>query len=165
MAEARQVQGELVLLVLSGDMEKGLAACNLALAALAAERPVTLFFSFWGLNFLKRKERKHCVGGPLLSRLLGWINRDHAASQRLGRFHLGGAGRWALLRLMRRHRIPPFRESLEMAHRMGARVIACSTTLGLMGLSRDDLISEVDEVAGAMAFLDRARGGQAICIS
>jgi peroxiredoxin family protein len=163
MAEAQQVQGELVLLVLSGDMEKGLAACNLAIAALAADRPVTLFFSFWGLNFLK--ERKGRAGGPLLSRLFGWINRDHAASQRLGRFHLGGAGRWALLRLMRRHRIPPFRESLEMAHRMGARVIACSTTLGLMGLSRDDLIPEVDEIAGAMSFLDRARGGQAICIS
>ncbi|MGA9751597.1 MAG: DsrE/DsrF/DrsH-like family protein [Acidobacteriota bacterium] len=163
MAEARQVQGELVLLVLSGDMEKGLAACNLAIAALAADRPVTLFFSFWGLNFLK--ERKGRADGTPLSRLFGWINRDHAASQRLGRFHLGGAGRWALLRLMRRHRIPPFRESLEMAHQMGARVIACSATLSLMGLGRDDLIPEVDEIAGAMAFLDRARGGQAICIS
>ncbi len=163
MAEARQAQGELVLLVLSGDMEKGLAACNLAIAALAADRPVSLFFSFWGLNFLK--ERKRRAGGPLLSRLFGWINRDHAASQRLGRFHLAGAGRWALLRLMRRHRVPSFRESLEMAHQMGARVIACSTTLGLMGLSRDDLVPEVDEIAGAMAFLDRARGGQALCIS
>ena len=163
MAEVRQVQGELVLLVLSGDMEKGLAACNLAIAALAADRPVSLFFSFWGLNFLK--ERKRHAGGALLTRLFGWINRDHAASQRLGRFHLGGAGRWALLRLMRRRRVPSFRESLAMAHQMGARVIACSTTLGLMGLSREDLVPEVDEIAGAMAFLDRARGGQALCIS
>ncbi len=163
MAEAQQIQGELVLLVLSGDMEKGLAACNLALAALAAGRPVTLFFSFWGLNFIKAKSPR--PGGALLSRLFGWINRDHAERQRLGRFHLGGAGRWALLRLMRRHRLPSFRESLGMAHQMGARVIACSTTLGLMGLNRDDLIPEVDEIAGAMAFLERARAGQALCIS
>lgn len=48
----------LTLLILSGDLEKGLAACNLALATLAGNRRVTLFFSFWGLNFLKRPGAK-----------------------------------------------------------------------------------------------------------
>jgi peroxiredoxin family protein len=48
---------------------------------------------------------------------------------------------------------------------MGARVVACSATLGLMGYARESLISEVDEIAGAAAFLEAAAGGQVITLS
>jgi len=153
----------LTLLVLSGDLEKGLAACNLALAALAGKRHVTLFFSFWGLNFLKKPGAKGA--GPLLARLLGFFNHDHAGSQRLGRFHGMGAGRWALLRLMGRYDILPVHEGLAMAHQMGARIVACSNTLHLMGLNRESLIGEVDEIAGALTFLDAADEGTVVTLS
>ena len=153
----------LVLLVLSGDMEKGLAACNLALAARAGGRQVTLFFSFWGLNFLKRSGARS--RGPLLGRLFGWINGDDAARQRLGRFQFLGAGRWALLRLMRRYNVLPVHEGLRTAHQMGARILACSNSLQLMGLEREDLIPEVDDIAGAVAFLDAAEEGTDVTLS
>ena len=153
----------LVLLVLSGDMEKGLAACNLALAALASGREVTLFFSFWGLNFLKSPGAR--AKGPLLSRLFGLVNGDHASRQRLGRFQLFGAGRWALLRLLGRYDLLPVREGLATAHRMGARLLACSNTLQLVGLQREDLIPEVDDLAGALGFLDVADEGTVVTLS
>lgn len=153
----------LTLLVLSGDMEKGLAACNLALAALAGGRTVTLFFSFWGLNFLKRPGTM--AHGPALGRILGTLNADHAGRQRLGRFHLLGAGRWALLRLMGRYNLLPVHKSLAMAHQMGARILACSNTLQLMGLERMDLIPEVDDIAGALTFLDAADEGTVVTLS
>lgn len=152
----------LTLLVLSGDLEKGLAACNLSLAALAGGRRVTLYFSFWGLNFLRRPGAK--ARGPLLGRLFAKINSDDAATQRLGRFHLLGAGRWALLRLMGRYNLLPVREGLVMAHQMGARILACSNTLQLMGLDREDLIPEVDDIAGALAFLDAAGEGTVVTL-
>jgi peroxiredoxin family protein len=151
------------LLILSGDLEKGMAVCNLALAALAGQRRVTLFFSFWGLNFLKKPGANGT--GPLLSRLLGFLNHDHAGSQRLGRFHGMGAGRWAMLRLMGRYNILPVNQGLAMAHQMGARVVACSNTLQLMGLQRDDLIPEVDEIAGALTFLGAADEGTVVTLS
>jgi len=153
----------LTMLILSGDLEKGLAACNLALAALASERRVTLFFSFWGLNFLKKPDAKGA--GSLLARLVGLLNRDHAESQRLGRFHGMGAGRRAMLRLMGRHHILPVHQGLAMAHQMGARVVACSNTLQIMGLQRDDLIPEVDEISGALTFLDAADEGTVVTLS
>ena len=153
----------LTLLVLSGDMEKGLAACNLALAALAGGRRVTFFFSFWGLNFVKRPGAR--ARGHLLARCLGLVNRDNAERQKLGRFHLLGAGRWALLRLMGRYNLLPVRQCLSSAHQMGARLLACSNTLQLMGLDRDDLIPEVDDVAGAMTFLDAAGEGIVITLA
>ena len=153
----------LTLLVLSGDMEKGLAACNLALAALAGERRVTLFFSFWGLNFIRRPGAR--TKGPILARCLGLMNRDDASRQRLGRFHFLGAGRWAFLRLMGRYDLLPMREGLSAAHQMGARLLACSNTLQLMGLEKGDLIPEVDDVAGAMTFLDSADEGIVVTLS
>lgn len=152
----------LVLLVLSGDREKALAAANLALAARAAGRPVTLFFTFWGLNLVKRERVR--PRGPLLVRLFALLNRDHAGRQRLGRFHLAGLGAWALGRIAARKGIPPFDQSLRMAHGLGARIVACSTTLELLGLSREDLLPEVDDVAGAAAFLEEARSGQIVTL-
>lgn len=153
----------LTVLVLSGDMEKGMAACNLALSALAGGRQATLFFSFWGLNFLKRS------GGRGRGTFLAWafsvLNHDHAGRQRLGRFNVGGAGRWAMNRLMGRRRILPFRESLIQAHQMGAHIVACSQSLELMGLDRKDLIPEVDDIAGAMTFLDAASEGIVVTLS
>ncbi len=155
--------GRLTVLILSGDMEKGMAACNLALSALAGGRQATLFFSFWGLSFLK-----HSGGhgrGTFLARAFSALNHDHAERQRLGRFNLGGAGRWAMSRLMWRRRIPSVLESLVQAHHMGAHIIACSNTLELMGLDRKDLIPEVDDIAGAMTFLDAASEGVVVTIS
>lgn len=153
----------LSILVLSGDLEKGLAACNLALAGVASGGRVTVFFSFWGLNLLKR--RKAAVKGSLLTRFFGRLNRDNADRQRLGRFNMLGIGRRALLRLMRRQGMASFRESLASAHTLGVKIIACSTTMGLMGLDRDALLDEVDEVAGAMTFLGESVDGQSLCIS
>ena len=153
----------LTLLVLSGDMEKGLAACNLALAALAGGRPVTIFFSFWGLNLVRRPEAK--ARGSLLQSIMGTLNRDHAGRQRLGRFNLLGAGRWAMTRLMRRKGVPALQESLALAHQMGARLVACSATLELMGYTRESLLPEVDEVAGAAAFLSDAGAGTVITLA
>jgi len=152
----------LVLLVLSGDLEKGLAACNLALAAASSGRPVWLFFTFWGLNFLKRPEAR--PGGSLLVRLLGGVNRDHSGRQRLGRFHLAGLGPWALGRILGRRGLPTVQEGLRAARGLGARVVACSATLELLGLDRAALIPEVDEVAGAAAALDAGLGGQILTL-
>lgn len=153
----------LTLLVLSGDMEKGLAACNIALAALASGSRVTLFFTFWGLNLLRKPGSR--ASGGLMARLLSLVNRDHAERQRLGRMNLFGAGRWAMSRLMKSKGLTPFRESLALAHRMGAQIVACSNTLELMGFARESLIPEVDDIAGATMFLDTASEGQVITLS
>lgn len=158
-----EARSRLTLLVLSGDMEKGAAACNLALASLASGGEVTLFFSFWGINFLKRPGVPSA--GGFLARGLAGLNRDNASVQRLGRFHLMGAGRWALSRLMRSRRVPSVHEGLVLAHGMGARFIACSTTLESMGLARESLIPEVDDVAGAAAFLEAAKDTTVITLS
>lgn len=152
----------LCVLVLGGEMEKGLAAMNLALAAAATGAPVTLFFSFWGLNFVRRAG---AGGGGFLQRAMGWMNRDSADRQRMGRFHLMGFGRWAMRRLMRAKGMPEFRESLAMAKGMGVRVVACSTSLEVMGLRREDLVDEVDEVAGAAAFLEAAGGASVVTLT
>lgn len=162
-ASRRETTPGLTLLVLSGDMEKGLAACNLALAALASGTHVTIFFTFWGLNLIKKPGARS--RGSFLARLMALFNRDHAERQRLGRMNMLGLSRLAMTKLMKSKGLPSFHEGLRLAHSMGARVVACSTTLELMGFSRESLIPEVDDVAGATTFLDAARGATVITMS
>jgi peroxiredoxin family protein len=161
--ERNDHQQRLTLLVLSGDMEKGLAACNLSLSGLAAGKQVTLFFSFWGLNLLKKQHTRS--RGPLFARLLSLVNRDNSRKQRMGRYQMLGGGPWALSRLMRARGLPGVLEGLTMIHEMGARILACSNTLELLGYDRESLIAEVDDVVGAATFLDRASEGQVITLS
>jgi peroxiredoxin family protein len=144
-------------------MEKGLAASNLALAALASGARVTIFFTFWGLNLVKKPGAR--VNGGLLARLMAAVGRDHSGRQRLGRMNMLGMGRIAMAKLMRSKGLPSSRDGLVLAHQMGARIVACTTTLELMGLSRESLIPEVDDVAGAATFLQAARGATVVTLS
>jgi peroxiredoxin family protein len=66
---------------------------------------------------------------------------------------------------MGRYDVLPVREGLQAAHQMGARVLACSNTLQLMGLQREDLIHEVDDIAGALGFLAAADEGTVVTLS
>ena len=66
---------------------------------------------------------------------------------------------------MGRYDLLPVHEGLSTAHQMGARLLACSNTLQLMGLDRGNLIPEVDDVAGATTFLDAADEGTVITLS
>jgi peroxiredoxin family protein len=68
-------------------------------------------------------------------------------------------------RLMRTRGLPSLHEGLKTAHGMGARVVACSQSLELLGLARESLIAEVDDVAGAAAFLESASSGTVITLS
>jgi len=93
------------------------------------------------------------------------LNRDHSGRQRLGRMNRLGMGRLAMAKLMKSKGLPSSHDGLLLAHKMGARIVACSTTLELMGFSRESLIPEVDDVAGAATFLESAQGGTVITLS
>jgi peroxiredoxin family protein len=146
------------IVVLSGDMDRVMAAFIIATGAAAMGMKVTMFFTFWGLNAIRRKG---AVGGAKdwLRRLFGFLNRGGAETLPLSRFHFGGLGTRMMKRVMRTNRMPDIPELLETARDMGVKLIACTTTLGLMGISKDTLIEGVDELAGVTTYLAEARQG------
>jgi len=149
---------KLTIAVLSGDLERALAAFMLAVTGASMGMEVSLFFTFWGLNIVKRNEGSIQSKG-LMRKMLNIMNRGGAKRLKLSRFNMLGLGTWMMKRLMKDTNMPSIDEYITMAKEMGVNIIACTTTCGVMGIAaeQDSFRSEVTNLAGAAYFLGEAR--------
>jgi peroxiredoxin family protein len=143
------------IVVFSGELDRALAAFNIANAAASMDLPVTMFFTFWGLNVIKKEEGKVGSGG-WMKRMMNVLNRGGAKRLKLSRMNMGGMGTAMMKKLMAGHNIPSLREMIEMASGLGVRMVACTTSMALMGLSEEDFIPEVREFVGAATYVGDA---------
>jgi peroxiredoxin family protein len=74
----------------------------------------------------------------------------------LSRLNMLGMGPFMMKKLMKQYKMPDVREMISLAKRNGIKLIACTTTMELMGISKDQLIEEVDRVAGVATYLSEA---------
>ncbi|MDY6907724.1 MAG: DsrE/DsrF/DrsH-like family protein [Chloroflexota bacterium] len=158
MAEKERV----TLVVFSGELDKALAAFNIAIGAASMGMEVSMFFTFWGLNIIK-KEKGPIHSRGVMRRMLNLMNRGGANRLHLSRFHMWGVGTWMMKRLMRDVNFPQVGELIAMARELGVRFIVCTTSIGIMGLDKEAFIPEVDSWAGVATFLAEAREG-GICL-
>ena len=122
------------IIVHSGDLDKVMSAFIVGNGFLSVGMPVTLFFTFWGLDALKK-------GGLDSAKLPGVMS--------LGTGMMKGRIKDA--------KVPTLTELLQMSKEMdNLKIYACSTTMELMKVKEEDLIPEVDDIVGAAAFLDIA---------
>lgn len=150
---------KLTLVVFSGDLDKALAAFILATTAASMDMEVTMFFTFWGLNIIKKNE------GPIKSKgimrkMFNIVNRGGTKRLTLSKFHMFGIGEWMIKKLMKEIKHPTLDELIKMSHDTGVKMIACTTSCGLMGVPEDSFRSEVESLAGAAYFLDEARNSK-----
>ena len=150
---------KVTIVVFSGDMDKALAALNIAIGAASAGMEVSMFFTFWGLNIIKRNEGSIKSKG-IMRKMLNFMNRGGSKRLPLSKFHMLGLGKWMMKRLMKDSRSPSVEELLALAKEMGVKLIACTTTMGMMGISRDAFIPEVDSFAGVATYLAEAKEGK-----
>jgi peroxiredoxin family protein len=159
LAELQEIKPEKVTIVLlSGDMDRAMAAFIIATGAAAMGMQVTMFFTFWGLNAI-RKPGAATAAKDWLRRMFGLLNKGGAENMPLSRFHFAGLGTTMMKRVMREHRMPGIPELLETAQDLGVRFIACTTTMGLMGITKDTLVDGVDQLAGVTTYLAEAKEG------
>ncbi len=147
---------KLTIVVFSGELDRVLSAFILATTGASMGMDVSMFFTFWGLNVIKKNEGSIKSKG-LMRKMLNFMNRGGSKRLRLSRFNMFGLGTWMIKRLMKDINHPSLDELMTMAHEMGVKFVACTTTLGLMGLSEDSFRSEVTSLAGAAYFLGEAR--------
>ncbi|WP_287152461.1 DsrE/DsrF/DrsH-like family protein [Candidatus Solincola tengchongensis] len=152
---AQERRDSATIVVFSGELDRALAAFNIATTAASMGMEVTMFFTFWGLNVVRR-ERGGGGRKTALQRMLGLMNRGGTRRLRLSRLNMMGGGRAAMKRLMRQFRMPSLEEMIAMARDLGVRFIACTTSMALMGLTEDDFIPEVEDFAGAATYVERA---------
>ena len=149
---------KLTIAILSGDLERALAAFMLAITGASMGMEVSMFFTFWGLNIIKRNEGSIKSRG-IMRKMLNLINRGGSKRLKLSKLNMFGLGTWMMKRLMKDTNMPSIDEYIVMVHQMGVKLIACTTTCGVMGLppEKDTFRSEVDSLAGAAYFLGEAR--------
>ena len=146
---------KVTLVVFSGELDKALAAFNIAIGAASAGMEVSMFFTFWGLNVIKRSEGRIRSQG-IMRRMLNRMNRGGPKRLRLSKFHMMGMGTWMMKRLMKDVKFPQIEELMAMAKEMGVKFIACTTSMGIMGIGKEAFIPEVDSFAGVATYLAEA---------
>jgi peroxiredoxin family protein len=117
---------------------------------------VTMFFTFWGLNVIKRNEGGIKSRG-LMRRMLNTMNRGGARRLKLSRFNLLGLGTWMMKKLMKQSNYPSIDEFITMAKEMGIKMVPCSTSCNILGLPDDAFTDGIMSQAGAAYFLAQAR--------
>ncbi len=146
------------IVVFSGDMDKVLAAFILATTAAAMGMDVKMFFTFWGLNVLRKK--KFMTGKNLLQKLMSLLNRGGADRLPLSKFNMLGMGPAMMNIMMKQAKVPSISEFVKIAKSLGVKMVACTTTFSFMGFKKEDFIEELDDFAGAAAYIGGALEGK-----
>lgn len=145
---------EKTFVVFSGDLDKTIAALIMANGSAAMGRPVTVFFTFWGLNVLRRPERVH-VKKDLIGRMFGAMMPRGTKKLGLSRMNMGGAGALMIRAVMKKNGIESVEELLQDAVDHGVRLVACQMSMDIMGIKQEELIDGV-ELGGVATMLGSA---------
>ncbi len=144
------------MVVFSGDLDKVLAAFVIANGAVSMGSEVVMFFTFWGINALRRGGPQ-APGKTLLDRMFGWMMPKGAAALRLSQMHMGGIGTALMRRVMRAKQVDSLPGMIAQAQAAGVKLVVCSMSMDVMGLKWEELIDGL-EIGGVAAFLDESAG-------
>jgi len=142
------------IIVFSNDLDRVLASFVIANGAAAMGQKVTMFFTFWGLNVLRRPDPPR-VSKRLLDRMFGWMMPRGPARLTLSKMHMGGLGTALMKHVMRSKAVPSLPDLMAQARAAGVRMVACSMSMEVMGIGLEELVDNV-EVGGVAAFLASA---------
>lgn len=146
-------ENKATIIVFSGDMDKVFAAFLIATGAAAAGMDTTLFFTFWGLKAI---QKGNFTGKGFMARMLGLLSRGGINRIGPSKFNFGGMGRWMFKKMMADKGITPLDELLQTAIDLGVHILACNMSMGVMEITREDLIDEVEDVVGVAKFVKEA---------
>lgn len=142
------------IVLFSGDLDKTIAALIIANGALAMGRKVTIFFTFWGLNALRKSGKVKAEKTKLQSMFASMMPRG-TTKMGLSRMNFLGIGPKLIRKIMKDNSVESLEILLEQAKENGVRLIACNMSMDLMGISEKELISGV-ELGGVASYLGAA---------
>ncbi|MFT3950523.1 MAG: DsrE/DsrF/DrsH-like family protein [Oscillospiraceae bacterium] len=142
------------IIVFSGDLDKAIASFIIANAAAAMGRKVSMFFTFWGLNILRRAEKVR-VRKNFISKMFGMMMPRGAGRLKLSKMNMGGMGAKMIRGVMKSKNVSSLEELIALAQQNGVELIACSMSMDVMGITQEELLPGV-KLAGAAAMLANA---------
>lgn len=142
------------IIVFSGDLDKVLASFIIANGAAAMGRPVTMFFTFWGLNVLRKASRVK-VQKSFIEAMFGGMMPRGAGKLKISKMNMGGMGTAMIRMVMRQKNVDSLETLIQKAMKAGVKIVACTMSMDIMGIQEKELIDGV-ELGGVGAYLGDA---------
>lgn len=142
------------LIVFSDDLDKALASFVIANGAASTGKKVTMFFTFWGLNVIKKRQ-KPAVSKDLFGKMFGWMLPSHSGKLKLSKMNMGGTGSWMMRLIMKKKHIDSLESLIAQAAENGVEMIACTMSMDVMGVKEEELMDNVT-LGGVATYLERA---------
>ena len=144
---------QLSMAIVSGDMDKILAAMVISVAAAAMDTQVKLFFSFWSLSAL-RDPKKSPKGKDFISKMFGIMLPNGKDKLKLSKMNMGGMGPMMIKMLMKKQNVMSLGEMFRQAGELGVEITICEMSMGLMGFKKEEFIDYPHlSYAGAATFV------------
>ena len=142
------------LIMFSDDLDKALATFVLANGAAATGQKVSIFFTFWGLNVLK-KVQKPQVEKDIFGKMFGWMLPSSSLQLKLSKMNMLGIGSRMMRYLMKQKGVDSLEELRSQALAQGVEFIACQMSMDMLGVKREELLDEVT-IGGVATYMERA---------
>jgi peroxiredoxin family protein len=143
------------LVVFSGDLDRAIAAFIIATGAAAAGLETTLFFTFWGLSIIKKKNGAAVSKRDLMQRMFAVMTPSSSESLGVSKMNYFGIGATMLRTMMKKQQVSSLEELMELARELGVRMIGCTMSMDVMGVDKAELFDGI-ELGGVAAFMGEA---------
>ena len=147
------------IILFSGEFDKVMAAFVIANGAAAMDDDVTMFFTFWGLNAIRRPEKVTTSGKTPLQKAFSMMMPRGPQRLALSHMNFAGAGPKLMRLAMSQQKVMPLEDLIASAREQGVKMVACTMSMDVMGLKEEELIDGL-EFAGVASYLgdtDEAR--------
>ena len=151
---AEEKKKKLSMIVFSGDMDKLFAAFIVASGAAAVNMEVVMFFTFWGLNALKKEVN---TGKGLLGRMMGLINGGGINKANPSKYGFGGMGRVMFKKMMKDKNVSSLEEMRQLCVDLGVKMYGCQMTMDVMEIPKEAMIDAVGEPVGVGFFIEQSQ--------
>ncbi|AUS08919.1 hypothetical protein C1X05_08715 [Laceyella sacchari] len=145
------------MVVFSGDLDKALAAFIIATGSAAMGNQVSMFFTFWGLNIM-RKDQVVNVKKSWMDKTFGWLLPRGPEKLGLSKLHFAGLGPMMMRRVMQKKNVATLNELIQMALELDIKLIACTMSMEVLGIQKEELIDGM-EFAGVATYISEANDG------
>ncbi len=142
------------LIVFSDDMDRALASFVIANGAAAMGKKVTMFFTFWGLNVIKKQDKPKVSKG-VMDRMFGMMMPKHSGDLRLSNMNMGGMGAKMMKKRMKDKKVDSLEIMIQNAQATGIKMIACQMSMDVMGVRQEEMINGI-EIGGVANYLEEA---------
>ncbi|AOZ94124.1 CoA-disulfide reductase [Paenibacillus crassostreae] len=142
------------MIVFSGDLDKAIASFIIANGAAASGKKVTMFFTFWGLNIIRKLDKVQ-VDKNFIGRMFGIMMPRGSSKLSMSKMNMMGMGSKMIRGVMKKNNVSSLEELIQSALDQGVEIVACQMSMDIMGITREELIDNV-QIGGVGYYLGKA---------